>query len=80
MLFPEKRGLQLESRHPSRGARYEELDGWREDLGGVRSPGELPENALRFVRRVEELTGVPVWMVSVGPARDMYLELAEPCF
>ena len=60
--------------------RYEELDGWREDLGGVRSPGELPENALRFVRRVEELTGVPVWMVSVGPARDMYVELAEPCF
>lgn len=60
--------------------RYEELDGWREDLGGARSPGDLPENALRFVRRVEELTGIPVWMVSVGPARDMYVELADPCF
>lgn len=60
--------------------RYEELDGWADDLGAAKSPGELPENALRFVRRVEELTGIPVWMVSVGPARDMYVELTDPCF
>ena len=66
----------LENCEPS----YEEMDGWEEDLAGIKSPEQLPGNALRFIRRVEELTGVPVWIVSVGPQRDMYLELSDCVF
>ena len=66
----------LEGCEPS----YEEMDGWDEDLAGIRSPDELPKNASRFIKRVEELTGVPVWIVSVGPQRDMYLELSDCVF
>ena len=66
----------LEGCEPS----YEEMDGWDEDLAGIKSAEQLPPNALRFIRRVEELTGVPVWIVSVGPQRDMYLELKDCVF
>ncbi len=66
----------LENCEPS----YEEMDGWDEDLAGIKSPERLPANAMRFIRRVEELTGVPVWIVSVGPQRDMYLELRDCVF
>ena len=66
----------LENCEPS----YEEMEGWEEDLAGIRSPEQLPPNALRFIKRVEELTGVPVWIVSVGPQRDMYLELRDCVF
>lgn len=66
----------LEDCEPS----YEEMDGWDEDLAGARSAEQLPPNALGFIKRVEELTGVPVWIVSVGPQRDMYLELRDCVF
>ncbi len=66
----------LENCEPS----YEEMDGWDEDLAGIKSPEQLPPNALSFIKRVEELTGVPVWIVSVGPQRDMYLELKDCVF
>lgn len=66
----------LENCEPS----YEEMDGWDEDLAGIKSAEQLPPNALRFIKRVEELTGVPVWIVSVGPQRDMYLELKDCVF
>ena len=66
----------LESCEPS----YEEMEGWVEDLAGIKNPADLPANAMRFIRRVEELTGVPVWIVSVGPQRDMYLEIRDCVF
>lgn len=59
---------------------YEEMEGWDEDLAGIKSAEQLPPNALRFINRLEELTGVPVWIVSVGPQRDMYLELRDCVF
>ena len=49
---------------------YEDLDGWEEDISGIRSMDDLPANARRYVERVEELAGVPVTMVSVGPDRE----------
>jgi adenylosuccinate synthase len=49
---------------------YEELSGWAEDISGARSFAGLPEAAQAFVRRIEEITGVPVTLVSVGPERD----------
>jgi len=63
----------LEDCEPS----YEEMDGWNEDLSEIKSARQLPENALNFIKRIEELTGVPVWIVSVGPQRDMYFELSD---
>ncbi|MDR1774000.1 MAG: adenylosuccinate synthase [Clostridioides sp.] len=48
---------------------YEELDGWNEDITGVTDFDELPENAKNYVRRIEELIGVSVDIVSVGPGR-----------
>lgn len=50
--------------------KYEDLEGWEEDISGIRSMEDLPANARRFVQRVEELAGVPVTMVSVGPDRE----------
>ncbi len=49
---------------------YEELPGWQEDISGARSLGDLPENCRRYVKRVEELVGVPIASISVGPARE----------
>lgn len=49
---------------------YETLPGWNEDLTQATSKDELPANALAYVARVSELVGVPVEMVSVGPARS----------
>ncbi|HKE36851.1 MAG TPA: adenylosuccinate synthetase, partial [Candidatus Baltobacteraceae bacterium] len=48
----------------------EEVDGWSEPIGDCRRIADLPEAARRYVRRLEELLGVPVEMVSVGRERD----------
>jgi adenylosuccinate synthase len=49
---------------------YEELPGWSEDISGARTFADLPETCQAYVRRIEDLSGVPVTLVSVGPARD----------
>lgn len=49
---------------------YEELDGWWEDISTCRTFEELPENAQRYVLRVEELIGARVSAIGVGPGRD----------
>ena len=56
------------------------MDGWDEDLAEIKNVEQLPRNALGFIKRVEELTGVPVWIVSVGPQRDKYFELSDCVF
>jgi len=57
---------------------YEELPGWSEDITGAKSMDELPENARRYVARIEELSGAPVVLVSVGPRRDETIMLRNP--
>jgi adenylosuccinate synthase len=57
---------------------YEELPGWRTDITEVKSFEELPENARSYVRRLEELAGCPIVMVSVGPRRDQTITLRNP--
>ena len=49
---------------------YEQLPGWRQDISHVRALGDLPAEARHYVRRVEQLLGAPVDMISVGPERD----------
>jgi adenylosuccinate synthase len=57
---------------------YEELPGWRTDITGAKSFADLPENARAYVRRLEELAGCPIVMVSVGPRRDQTITLRNP--
>ena len=57
---------------------YEELPGFRGELGGVRSMNDLPEDARRYVARIEELAGVPITIVSLGPERTQTITLADP--
>ncbi len=49
---------------------YEELPGWHEDLSQCSTFESLPDNAKAYVTRIEELTGIPVKIISVGPKRD----------
>ncbi len=50
--------------------RLEELPGWKGSTAGARTLSELPPNAQRYVRLIEELVGVPINMVSIGPDRN----------
>jgi adenylosuccinate synthase len=52
---------------------YEELPGWRTDTTGCRSWDALPAAARAYVERLEELAGVPISHVSVGPERDQMI-------
>ena len=45
---------------------YEQVAGWRSDIGSARSWDDLPQEAQDYVRRIEDLVGVPVANISVG--------------
>ncbi len=49
---------------------YEELPGWQTDISGCRTFEELPEKAQDYIHRLEELAGVPVSIIAVGPDRE----------
>ena len=56
---------------------YEEFDGWDESVADARSYDELPENAKKYLKRIEEFTETKVSIVSVGPKRDQTMRIAE---
>jgi adenylosuccinate synthase len=56
---------------------YEELPGWKQPTAGVRSFDGLPEQARSYVRYIEDLLGVPICLVSVGPEREQAISLAR---
>ncbi len=49
---------------------YEEMPGWQESTSGCRTYADLPQNARRYIERLEELLTCPVDVVSVGPGRE----------
>ena len=55
---------------------YEDFEGWEEPIHGVRSLGDLPEKARRYVSAIESHAGVPIVLVSVGPERTQTIERA----
>ncbi|HSK52448.1 MAG TPA: adenylosuccinate synthase [Clostridia bacterium] len=55
---------------------YEEFAGWSQPIHDVRSLGDLPENARRYVTAIEEHASVPIVLVSVGPERTQTIERA----
>ena len=57
---------------------YEEMDGWSESTEGARSWADLPANALKYVRRVEELIECPVALVSTSPEREDTILVTDP--
>jgi len=57
---------------------YEEHPGWSEDISEMKTFDELPENARKYLKRIEELTQTPVEIVSVGPGRDETIVLNNP--
>jgi adenylosuccinate synthase len=57
---------------------YEELPGWTESTRGVKDLNQLPATAQTYLRRLEELVGCPVHMVSTGPDRDENIILQHP--
>ncbi len=56
---------------------YKELDGWKEDISGVRKLSDLPPEAKTYLKEIEEITGVPISLVSVGPGREETIIIDE---
>ncbi len=54
---------------------YELLDGWTEDLSAARVFEDLPANAQRYVRALEQMSGAPFSSIGVGPDREQTLQL-----
>ncbi len=57
---------------------YEEMPGWTESTVGAKSLAALPANARAYIKRIEELVGVPIDMVSTGPDREETIVLRHP--
>jgi adenylosuccinate synthase len=49
---------------------YREMPGWKEDISGIRNYNDLPGNLKKYIIFIEDQTGLPVTMVSVGPDRE----------
>ncbi|TRW14153.1 adenylosuccinate synthase [Glacieibacterium frigidum] len=57
---------------------YEVFDGWQESTAGARSWAQLPAAAIKYIRRIEELTNCPVALVSTSPERDDTILVRDP--
>ena len=57
---------------------YESMPGWSETTFGVKTLEGLPQAARNYIKRVEEITGVPVDIISTGPDRSETMMLRDP--
>lgn len=57
---------------------YETIEGWKATTAGATSWAELPAQAIKYVRRIEELIGTPVAMLSTSPERDHTILVQDP--
>ncbi len=57
---------------------YETIEGWREPTGGARSWAQLPAQAVKYVRRIEELIQAPVALLSTSPEREDTILMHDP--
>jgi adenylosuccinate synthase len=57
---------------------YETIDGWKEKTANARSWADLPAQAIKYVRRIEELTGCPVAVLSTSPDREDTILMRNP--
>ena len=56
---------------------YEKFDGWTEDISTVTKYDQLPANAKKYLKRIEELTGLQLMTISVGPSREQTITLKD---
>lgn len=54
---------------------YEEFEGWKEDISNIRKYEDLPENAKKYLKRIEEAVGVKVKFIGVGSQREQTIEV-----
>jgi adenylosuccinate synthase len=59
---------------------YEEMPGWRADIGGARSWDDLPKACRGYIERIGELIGVPIELVGTGPRRDQFVTRGRKLF
>ncbi|HZC95598.1 MAG TPA: adenylosuccinate synthetase, partial [Bradyrhizobium sp.] len=57
---------------------YETAEGWRESTRGARSWADLPATAIKYIRRLEELIGAPVALLSTSPEREDTVLVRDP--
>ena len=57
---------------------FEEIEGWSESTAGARSVQDLNANAVKYVRRIEELIGAPVALLSTSPEREDTILMRDP--
>lgn len=57
---------------------YEDFPGWKQSTLGMKKFADLPENAKKYLLRIEELVGVPIDMISTGPDRNETIILRNP--
>ncbi|MEQ9913908.1 adenylosuccinate synthase [Pectobacterium polaris] len=57
---------------------YETVPGWSESTFGVKDHSKLPQAALNYIKRIEEITGVPIDIISTGPDRSETMVLRDP--
>ena len=57
---------------------YETFKGWNSDISSAKSLDELPENAKIYLNKLEELVGIPIKIISVGPDREQTIILENP--
>jgi adenylosuccinate synthase len=57
---------------------YETIEGWQESTRGARSWAQLPAQAIKYVRRIEELVEAPVTLLSTSPERDDTILVRDP--
>ena len=80
----ELNGTQIDYLPASMGAQaavkpiYESLEGWSATTAGARSWADLPAQAVKYVRRIEELIGAPVAMLSTSPEREDTILVHDP--
>ncbi|MBR6162941.1 adenylosuccinate synthase [bacterium] len=57
---------------------YITMEGWKQDLNGAKSIEQLPQKAKDYLKKLEELVGIPITIVSVGPDREQTLMKENP--
>jgi adenylosuccinate synthase len=57
---------------------YEDMPGWSQSTEGAKSWADLPAEAIKYVRRVEELIGCPVALLSTSPEREDTILVTDP--
>ena len=57
---------------------YETFKGWKSDISNAKTIEDLPENAKIYLNKLEELVGIPIKIISVGPNRDQTIIIENP--